>query len=189
MWPYGQVLARVAIQRGCQGVTLNRVSIAGQGCAGMLVPGGAALAAGGKMMRWFWLDIPPVLLVCCWAGIRLWRVLARRDAEFKAEHAGVAAQAVAVPVLPRPAPAAGYGAGHLPCAGVAERSGQGKPGFALRRLSGASAYRSGFLPGGTPDTGAPSQRKPGSSPAGMRIQSASPPRPATASSQSRRGSL
>ena len=76
----------------------------------MLVPGGAALAAGEKMMSWFWLDIPPAVLVCCWAGIRLWRMLARRDAEFKAEHAGVAAQAVAVPVvLQPPAPAAAYG--------------------------------------------------------------------------------
>jgi hypothetical protein len=27
-------------------------------------------------MSWFWLDISPVLLVCCWAGIRLWRVIA-----------------------------------------------------------------------------------------------------------------
>ena len=189
MWPSGQVLAWVAIRRGCQGATLNRVSIVDQGCAGMLVPGAAALAAGGKMMSWFWPDIPPVVLVCCWAGIRLWRVLARRDADFKAEHAGVAAQAVAVPVVLQPAPAAAYGAGQLACGGVAERSGQGKPGFALRRLSGASAYRSGFLQGGTPDTGAPSQRKPGSSPEGMRIQSASPPRPATAWSQSRRGSL
>jgi hypothetical protein len=98
-------------------------------------------------MSWFWLDIPPVVLVCCWAGIRLWRVLARRDAEFKAEHAGVAAQAVAVPVLLQPAPAAAYGADHLACAGGAERSGQGTPGFALRRLSGASAYRSGFSAG------------------------------------------
>ena len=189
MWPSGQVLAWVAIQRGCQYVTLNRVSIVDQGCAGMLVPGGAALAAGGKRMSWSWLDIPPVVLVCCWAGIRLWRVLARRDAEFKAEHAGVAAQAVAVPVLLQPAPAAAYGAGHLACAGVAERSGTGKPGFALAGLGGASAYRSGFLQGGPPDTGAPSQLKPGSSPEGMRIQSASPPRPATAWSQSRRGPL
>ena len=143
----------------------------------------------GKMMSWFWPDIPPAVLVCCWAGIRLWRVLARRDAELKAEHAGVAAQAVAVPVLLQPTPAAACGAGHLACGGVAERSGQGKPGFALRRLSGAGAYRSGFLPGGTPDTGAPSRRKPGSSPGGMRFQSASPPRPATVWSQSRRGSL
>jgi hypothetical protein len=110
-------------------------------------------------MSWFWLNIPPAVLVCCWAGIRLWRVLVRRDAEFKAEHAGVAAQAVAGPVVLQPAPAAAYGAGHLACAGIAERSGQGKPGFVLRRLSGASAYRSGFLQGGTPDTGAPSRRK------------------------------
>jgi hypothetical protein len=189
MWPSGQVLAWVAIRRGCQGVTLNRVSIVDQGGAGTLVPGGAAVAAGGKMMSWFWLNIPPVVLVCCRAGIRLWRVLTRRDAELKAEHAEVAAQAVAVPVVLQPTPAAAYGAGHLACAGVAERSGQGKPGFALRRLSGASAYRSGFLHSGTPDTGAPSQRKPGSSPAGMRIQSTSPPRPATLWSQSRRGSL
>ena len=78
-------------------------------------------------MSWFWLGIPPVVLVCCWAGIRLWRVLARRDAEFKAEHAGVAAQAVAVPVVLQPAPAAAYGAGHLACGGVAERSGRGNP--------------------------------------------------------------
>ena len=98
-------------------------------------------------MSWFWLVIQPVVLVCCWAGIRLWRVLARRDAEFKAEHAGVAAQAVAVPVVRQPAPAAAYGAGHLACGGVAERSGQGEPGFALGRLSGASAYRSGFPAG------------------------------------------
>ena len=127
MWPSGQVLARVAIQRGCQGVTLNRVSIVDQGCAGMLVPGGAALAAGGKMMSWSWLDIPPVVLVCCWAGIRLWRVLARRDAEFKAEHAGVAAQAVAVPVVLQPAPAAAYGAGHLACAELLNAPDRGNP--------------------------------------------------------------
>ena len=48
MWPSGQVLAWVAIQRGYQGVTLNHVSIVDQGCAVMLVPGGAALAAGEK---------------------------------------------------------------------------------------------------------------------------------------------
>jgi hypothetical protein len=151
---------------------------------------GAPLWRLGKMTNWFGPNIPlMVVLVCCWAGIPLWHVLTRRDAELKAKHAEVAAQAVAVPVLLQPTPAAAYGAGRLACAGVAERSGQGKPGFALRRLSGASAYRSGFLHSGTPDTGAPSRRKPGSSPAGMRIQSTSPPRPATVWSQSRRGSL
>ena len=146
----------------------------------------------GKMMNWFGLNIPlMVVLVCCWAGIPLWHLLTRRGAEFKAKHAEVAARAVAVPVLvqPAPAPAAASGAGGLAGAGVAERAGQGKPGFALGRLIGASAYRSGFLHSGTPDTGAPSRRKPGSSPAGRRVQSASPARPATAWSDSRRGSL
>jgi len=97
-------------------MTLNCVSIADQGCAGMLVPGGAALAAG-KMMSWFWLDISPVQVFACWAGIRLRRVIIRREAE---------------------------------------RSGQGKSGFALRRLSDAGTHRSGFLPGGTPAPGTPS---------------------------------
>ena len=154
----------------------------------MLVPGGAAMAAGGKMMNWFGLNIPfMVVLVCCWAGILLWHVLTRWGAELRAKHAGVAARAVAVPVLvqPAPAPAAARGAGCLAGAGVAERAGKGKPGFALGRLSGASAYRSGFLHGGMPDTGAPSRGRPGSSPAGMRVQSASPARPATAWSWSR----
>jgi hypothetical protein len=140
------------------------------------------------MMSWFRLDIPPVVLVCCWAGIRLWRVLARRDAESKAEHAGVAAQAVAVPVVLQPAPAAAYGAGHLARTGVAERSGQGKPGFAPGRLSGASAYRSGFLPGGTPATGAPSRRKPGSARGHQDPERIAFPS-GKAWSQSRRGSL
>jgi hypothetical protein len=143
-------------------------------------------------MSWFGLNIPlMVVLVCCWAGIPLWHVLTRLDAEFKAKHAEVAARAVAVPVLvqPAPAPAAARGAGSLACAGVAERSGKGKPGFALGGLGGGSAYGSGFLHSGTPDTGAPSRRKPGSSPAGMRVQSTSPARPATAWSWSRRGSL
>ena len=36
----------------------------------MLVPGGAAMAAGGKMMNWFGLNIPlMVVLVCCWAAV------------------------------------------------------------------------------------------------------------------------
>ena len=149
---------------------------------------GAPLWRLGKMMNWFGLNIPlMVVLVCCWAGIPLWDVLTRRGAEFRAKHAEVAARAVAVPVLvqPAPAPAAASGAGGPVGAGVAERAGKGKPGFALGRLSGASAYRSGFLHGGTPDTGAPSRRKPGSSPAGRRVQSASPARPATAWSWSR----
>ena len=128
------------------------------------------------MSRQFWLNIPPVVLFVCWAVILLWRVLARWDAELQAEHAGVAARAVAVPVLVQPAPAAAYGAGNLACAGVAERSGKGKPGFAL----GRRAYRSGFAHGGAPDTGALSQPKPGSSPEGMRIRSISPMRPAAA---------
>lgn len=113
------------------------------------------MAAGRKMMNWFWLNIPlMVLFVCCRAGIPLWHVLTRWDAELKAKHAEVA-RAVAVPVLVQPAPAAAHGAGGPAYAGVAERSGKGKPGFALGRLGGVSAYGSGFLQGGTPDTGAP----------------------------------
>lgn len=103
----------------------------------MLVPG-APLWRLGKMMNWFGLNIPlMVVLVCCWAVIPLWHVLTRWGAEFKAKHAEVAARAVAVPVLvqPAPAPAAACGAGCLAGAGVAERAGKGKPGFALGRLS------------------------------------------------------
>ena len=175
----------------CQGVTLNHASIVDQGCAGTLVPGGASMAAGGKMMNWSGLNIPLMaVLVCCWAGIPLWHVLTRWGAEFKAKHAEVAARAVAVPVLVQPAPVpAARGAGSLACAGVAERCGKGRPGFGLGRPGRGGGYGSGFLHSGTPDTGAPSRRKPGSSPAGMRVQGTSPARPATAWSRSRRGSL
>src|ERR1039458_4048289 len=159
MCPSGQVLAWVAIQRGCQGRDAQSRLNRGSGLRWHARSRGRRSGGWGKMMSWFWLDISPVLLFACWAGIRLWRVLARRDAEFTAEHDGDTAQAVAVPVVLQPVPAAACGAGHLACAGVAERSGQGESGFALRRLSGAGAYRSGFLPGGTPATGAPSRRK------------------------------
>jgi hypothetical protein len=144
------------------------------------------------MMNWFGLNIPLMMvLVCCWAGIPLWHVLTRWGAEFKAKHAEVAARAVAVPVLvqPAPAPAAARGAACLACAGVAERSGKGRPRFGLGRLGRVSAHRSGFLHSGTPDAGAPSRRKAGSSPAGMRVQSTSPARPATVWSRSAKGSL
>lgn len=144
----------------------------------------------GKMMSWSGLNITLMMvLVCCWAGIPLWHVLTRWDAELTAKHGGVAARVVAVPVVVQPAPAAAHGAGSLPCAGVAERSGQGKSGFAPGRLGGVRAFGSGFLPSGASDTGAPSRRKPGSPSEGMRIPSASSPCPATQWSQSRRGSL
>jgi hypothetical protein len=143
----------------------------------------------GKMMGWFGLNITlMVVCVCCRAGIPLWHVLTRGDAELKAEHGGVAARVVVVPVVVQPAPAAAHGTGGLPCAGVAERCGPGRPGIAPGRLGGVSASGSGILPGGTPDTGAP-RRKPGSSPEGMRIPSASPPCPGAQWSPSRRGSL
>ena len=45
-------------------------------------------AGKGKMISWLWLNIPlMVLFVCCWAGIRLWHVLTRCDAELKVKHA------------------------------------------------------------------------------------------------------
>ena len=128
-----------------------------------------------------------VLLVCCWAGIPLWHALTRWDAGLKAKHAGVAIRAVAVPVVVQSAQVA-HRLDSLAYAGVAERSGTGKPGFAPGRLGGVSASGSGILQGGTP-AGVPSRHTPGSSPEGMRIPSTSPTRPATVWSQSRRGSL
>ena len=75
------------------------------------------------MMTWFWLNIPlMVVFLGCWAGIPLWHVLTRWDAELKAKHAEVAAADVAAPVLAQPAPVAAVasGAGRLAYAGVGE---------------------------------------------------------------------
>jgi hypothetical protein len=90
-----------------QGVTLNHASLVDQGRVGTPVSREAAMAAGeGKMMSWFWRNIPlMVLVVCCWAGIPLWHVLTRWDAELKVKHADVGARAVAAPVWVQPAPA------------------------------------------------------------------------------------
>ena len=63
---------------------------------------------------------------------------------------------------------------------------RGRPGFALGGLGGAGAYGSGFLKAAR-QAQVPSQRKPGSSPEGMRIQITSRTRPATAWSRSGRG--
>jgi hypothetical protein len=58
------------------------------------------------MGTWFWLNIPLALLfVCCWAGIPLWFVLTRWNAELDAKHAEVAAGAVPVPAAAQPTPA------------------------------------------------------------------------------------
>ena len=90
----------------------------------MLVCRVAAVAAEeGKMMSWFWLNIPLIVLfVCCWAGIPLWHTLTRWDAELKAKHAEIAAAAVAAPVVARPAPATAvtHGAGSPVYAGVGD---------------------------------------------------------------------
>jgi pimeloyl-ACP methyl ester carboxylesterase len=60
----------------------------------------------GKMMSWSWMNIPlMVLSVCCRAGIPLWHVLTRWDAEGKAKHADAGARAVPAPAWVQPAPA------------------------------------------------------------------------------------
>jgi hypothetical protein len=122
------VLARADTLPGCHGVTLNDAVIMAEGRAGTLVSAGAAMAPGeGKMMSWFWLNIPlMVVFVCCWAGIPLWHTLTRWDAGLKAKHAEAAAAAVAAPVFapPAPAPAAAHGAGGLAYAGAADPRGR-----------------------------------------------------------------
>ena len=104
--PFGWVLAWVHTPRSCRG-GLNHALIAGEGRAGMLVSGVAAMATGeGNMMSWFWLCIPlMVLFFCCWAGIPLWHTLTRWDAELKAKHAEVAAAAVTAAVFTQSAAA------------------------------------------------------------------------------------
>jgi len=75
------------------------------------------------MMSWFWLSIPfMVVFFGCWAGIPLWRMLTRWDAEMKAKHAEIAATAVAEPVIAQPAPATApaHGTGSLAYAGVGD---------------------------------------------------------------------
>ena len=81
----------------------------------------------GKMMSWFWLNIPLMMaFVCCWAGLPLWHTLTRWDAELEAKHAEGAATAVAEPVFAQPAPAtaAAHGGGSLAYAGVADPRGR-----------------------------------------------------------------
>ena len=71
------------------------------------------------MMSWFWLNISlMVLFLCCWAGIPLWHMLTRWDAELRAKHAEIAATAVAAPTVAQPAPAVGHGVGSPAYAGV-----------------------------------------------------------------------
>ncbi len=121
--PSGCVLAWAHTPRSCHG-GLNHALIAKEGRAGMLVCRVAAVAAEeGKMMSWFWLNIPLIVLfVCCWAGIPLWHTLTRWDAELKAKHAEIAAAAVAAPVVAQPAPATAvtHGAGSPVYAGVGD---------------------------------------------------------------------
>jgi hypothetical protein len=118
---FGWVLAWVHTPRSCRGA-LNHALIAGEGRAGMVASGVAAMATGeGNMMSWFWLCIPlMVVFLCCWAGIPLWHTLTRWDAELKAKHAEVAAAAVAAPVFTQPtaATAAAHEAGSPAYAGV-----------------------------------------------------------------------
>jgi hypothetical protein len=53
------VLAWVDAPAGCHGARLNDALTVTEGRAGTLVCGGAAMAPGeGKMMSWFWLNIP-----------------------------------------------------------------------------------------------------------------------------------
>ncbi len=58
------------------------------------------------MGTWFWLDIPLMLLFLgCWAGIPMWFVLTRWDAELRAKHAELAARAAPEPVMALSVPA------------------------------------------------------------------------------------
>ena len=58
------------------------------------------------MGTWFWLNIPLALLfLCCWAGIPMWLVLTRWNAELRAKNAELAATAAPEPVIARSAPA------------------------------------------------------------------------------------
>jgi hypothetical protein len=59
------------------------------------------------MGTWFWLNMPFMLLFfCLWAGIPLWYVLTRWNAELNTKHAELVAGAVPAPVFAPPAPAA-----------------------------------------------------------------------------------
>lgn len=69
---------------------------------------------------WFWLNIPLVrLFVCCWAGITVWLMLARWNAEISAKHAAIAAKASPALVFVQSDPALTQETGSPAHAGVA----------------------------------------------------------------------
>ena len=76
-------------------------------CACVRTPAEADHRGGVIVVTWFWLNIPLALLFfCCWAGIPLWYVCKRWNAEVKAKHAEIAANTVSALVFAQPDPPA-----------------------------------------------------------------------------------